>query len=353
MSETPGPFVDVEVDAAAPPNQCPTATIDSVQPSSTVPTNTEVTVDASSSNDPDGDVESYLWVWGDGDTGLGPAIHRHTYSDDGHYVITVAVIDDDGCTYNPEAPATHSARTTATVTVTNQDPVAVLTLTPNGTAEPGQDITFDTVDSEDPDGTIVTRSIAFGDGRTWNLTDGDVARAFNYPSEGVFTATLTITDDDGATATDSKTITIEEYVAPPDRSGTYDLDVEISVLCGGTIDLSGNFIWIVDYEFSAVTIAESGSSTVRPEFVRIDPPGLMTGTFSDLDFFASRTIEPGLGLGCAEFYTFDVTFSEDGTTFDGAFNAEYVVRGAPWGSCGSDPPCSSYSADIIGTLRTD
>ncbi|HEY6739139.1 MAG TPA: PKD domain-containing protein, partial [Actinopolymorphaceae bacterium] len=54
-------------------------------------------VDASASTDPDGDVESYAWDFGDGDTGSGVTA-SHTYADAGTYPITLTVTDDRGGT---------------------------------------------------------------------------------------------------------------------------------------------------------------------------------------------------------------------------------------------------------------
>jgi len=54
-----------------------------------------VTVDGSTSSDPDGSIVKYLWEFGDGATANGPAA-THTYTEPGTYLVTLAVQDDRG-----------------------------------------------------------------------------------------------------------------------------------------------------------------------------------------------------------------------------------------------------------------
>ena len=78
-------------------------------------------------------------------------------------------------------------------TTPNQAPTAVAKL--SGEAVLNAAATFDTTGTADPDGSIATRSWAYGDGQT-GTADSHV-----YSAVGTFTATLTVTDDKGATAT--------------------------------------------------------------------------------------------------------------------------------------------------------
>ncbi|MCV2395822.1 PKD domain-containing protein [Actinotalea sp. M2MS4P-6] len=77
------------VDVPEPPNQAPTASF-----SSSV-TDLTVTLDGSSSTDPDGTVVSYLWDLGDGSTDTG-ATTSHTYAAGGTYTVELTVTDNDG-----------------------------------------------------------------------------------------------------------------------------------------------------------------------------------------------------------------------------------------------------------------
>lgn len=55
--------------------------------------------DASSSFDPDGTIQSYVWDFGDGITGVG-AIVVHTYESPGEYTVTLTVTDNAGMDYS-------------------------------------------------------------------------------------------------------------------------------------------------------------------------------------------------------------------------------------------------------------
>jgi PKD repeat protein len=80
----------------------------------------------------------------------------------------------------------------------------------------GLDCTFDGSASADVDGTVVSHTWSFGDG-----TSGTGATATHrYTAAGTFTAALTVTDDDGATGTTSRTVT----VAPLPPAGTLVAD---------------------------------------------------------------------------------------------------------------------------------
>jgi len=54
-----------------------------------------VTLDGSGSHDPDGNIVSWHWKFGDGSTGSGEVVH-HTYSNNGEYTVTLNVTDDSG-----------------------------------------------------------------------------------------------------------------------------------------------------------------------------------------------------------------------------------------------------------------
>ena len=87
----------------------------------------------------------------------------------------------------------------------NEPPIANFTCTPlNPTVN--QAITFDATTSYDPDGNITSYDWNFGDGNTTNTTEKTIAHS--YASAGDYNVILTVTDDDGAMNSTSKTITI-------------------------------------------------------------------------------------------------------------------------------------------------
>ncbi len=165
----------------------------------TVDTSEVITFDASASYDPDGYIVSYTWDFGDGTTATGIMV-THAYADDGSYTVTLTVTDDDG--------ATDSAQDTKTVV--NRPPVAIFTESAHR-VDTSEVIYFDASHSYDLDGTIVSYSWDFGDGTTAT----GVSVQHSYPEDGIYTVTLTVTDDDGATdsAQDTKTVVNRPPVA--------------------------------------------------------------------------------------------------------------------------------------------
>src|SRR5690606_17365407 len=79
-------------------------------------------------------------------------------------------------------------------------------------SEPGLQIRFDGGASNDPDGSVVAWAWDFGDGTTG---EGKVA-IHAYEAEGTYTAKLTVTDDEGETASDTLLVTLVK-VEPPNE----------------------------------------------------------------------------------------------------------------------------------------
>jgi len=61
--------------------------------------NHSMVFDASGSFDPDGTIQSYVWDFGDGITGVG-AVVVHTYESPGEYTVTLTVTDNAGMDYS-------------------------------------------------------------------------------------------------------------------------------------------------------------------------------------------------------------------------------------------------------------
>ena len=159
----------------------------------------EVSFDASSSYDPDGNIVSYEWNFKDGNTGSGEMIN-HTFISTGNYNVKLAVFDDEGATDS----VTKSITVTYPIT-SNQSPIASFTANPTSGDAPLV-VFFSASNSYDSDGTIVSYQWDFRDGNTGNgLT---INHTFIYA--GSYNVGLTITDNEGATDSTTKTITVTE-----------------------------------------------------------------------------------------------------------------------------------------------
>lgn len=126
-----------------------------------------------------------------------------------------------------------------------QPPIALLAvLVPADDQEAPVTVIFDMSGSNDPDGVIVGYELDFGD-ITPSVTGIDVADAQShaYSLEGTYTATLTVTDNDGRIAMDSDTVTIGPAMITfaSNRGGDYGIyrmRVDGSLL-GTVLDVPG------------------------------------------------------------------------------------------------------------------
>ena len=85
----------------------------------------------------------------------------------------------------------------------NQPPVASFTVSPSSPVT-GQAASFNGLGSYDVDGTISQYSWQFGDG----TTGAGATTSHAYSSAGTYTARLTVTDDDGATHSTTRSVTV-------------------------------------------------------------------------------------------------------------------------------------------------
>jgi PKD repeat protein len=97
----------------------------------------------------------------------------------------------------------------------NQSPTAQAGGPYSGAA--GASISFSSAGSSDPDGTIASYSWSFGDGTT--STQANPTKS--YAAAGSYTATLTVTDNQGATGTDQAGVTVTAAPAGLTWSSTF------------------------------------------------------------------------------------------------------------------------------------
>ena len=350
-----------------------------------------ISFDGTGSTDPDGSIASYDWDFGDGTVipNAGPT-PTHTYSAAGVYNVTLTVTDDAG--------VSDSAGTTADIGAGNQLPVA----DPNGpyTGTAGSPVTLDGSGSTDPDGTIVAYDWDFGDGNTGT----GVNPTHIYAADGIYTVTLTVTDDAGDTSDPATTTaSIGAVNQPPlaDPNGPYTGVVDVPVMFDGTgsSDPDGT-IASYDWDFGdgntgtgpqpQHTYATSGvydviltvtdnagdssepvttTATIDPanQAPTADPNGPYTGTVGiAIDFDGSGSNDPdgtivtydwdfgdgntGTGVNPAYTYAgdgvFDVTLT---VTDDAGATSAPVTTTATIALAGNQPPVADPNGPYTGT----
>jgi len=149
------------------------------------------------SSDPDGSIALASWSFGDGATASGLNV-AHSYATAGTYTATLTVVDNKGA----------SDTDTATITVQNRPPNA--NAGPDETGMQNTSFTLNGSGSADPDGSIVTYAWTFGDGTTGT----GAMPGHSYTAPGTYTAWLTVTDNNGASASDNAVVTVNS-TAPP------------------------------------------------------------------------------------------------------------------------------------------
>jgi len=201
-------------------NRPPNATF--TESAETVYTGEIITFNASDSYDPDGDITSYFWEFGDG-TNAADVTTEHSYPLEGNYTVTLTVTDDDNATDT----------TTAIKTVLNRPPVAIFTQ--NATiVDIDELIRFDAFGSYDHDGSILGYFWDFGDGTNVTMC---VLLGHAYTEDGNYTVTLTVVDNNGASSSVSTMITVNSSSGWP-----------LSLVAGialGIAGLTGTAVYII------------------------------------------------------------------------------------------------------------
>ncbi|MEW5825776.1 MAG: PKD domain-containing protein [Candidatus Bipolaricaulota bacterium] len=182
-----------------------------------------VTLSAAPSSDPDGDIETYTWDFGDGGQGAGGNV-AHTYTAPGTYTIVLIVEDEYG--------ATGQASKTVYVTAPEPaGPTAQFTASPSSGTSP-LTVTFNAAASTYEAGTIVAYDWGFGDGGTGF---GQTA-THTYFSAGTqtFTVTLTVRGSDGKLGSTTGTVRVTApgggtTPTPGAPSARFDIDESIGV----------------------------------------------------------------------------------------------------------------------------
>ncbi|NJO63026.1 MAG: PKD domain-containing protein [Richelia sp. RM2_1_2] len=144
------------------------------------------------------DTHTIEWDFGDGSTVTDVLEPSHNYSQNGTYTVTLTITDSDGA----------ATVDTLTVTVNNAAPIITEIISDTNINE-GNIANFSATVT-DPGNDILTYIWNFGDG-----TDPVVGNNVNhkYLDNGTYIATLTVTDSDGASTTQTRTVQVNN-VAP-------------------------------------------------------------------------------------------------------------------------------------------
>jgi PKD repeat protein len=210
------------------PNQPPTASLSitnsltksALTGSVTAPAS--ITASTAGSTDSDGTIVSSTINFGDGSAPVSGSAASHTYSAAGTYTITGTVTDNLGATASKSAAIVISSSI-------NQPPVAVISATPNSAYAPAT-ISVSAAGSSDPDGTIASSVISFGDG----TSASGLTASHTFSVAGVYTLTAKVTDNSGAssTATTSVTVKAPEVIMSSPANGAL-LASQVHVVASG------------------------------------------------------------------------------------------------------------------------
>jgi len=169
---------------------------------------------------------------------------------------------------------------------TNERPTAHFDYTP---ASPGtgEQITFDASASGDPDGTVANYTWAFGDGNTITTTDSVVNHTYTMPGE--YDVRMTVTDDNGATRTRTKTLLVNSL---PSAALTFDCTEQACTFnAGGSSDdgTIANYTWTFG-DGNTTTTADAVIDHTYPDGGSYDVALTVTDDFGATDT-ATGTVE--------------------------------------------------------------
>ena len=236
------------------PNQPPTAALSvsaplvSTSSTGTMTAPATITASTTGSTDPDGSIVSSTINFGDGSAAVSGPSASHTYSTAGTFTITATVTDNLGATASKSATIVVSSSA-------NQPPIAQISATPGAAYAPAT-ISATAAGSSDPDGTIASSVISFGDG----TSASGLTAAHKFSAAGVYTVTAKVTDNLGASSSASTSVTVKapEVVVSSPVSGTI-LPQQVHVVASG---FSGNPVTAMQIYVDGAMVYSVGSASL-------------------------------------------------------------------------------------------
>ncbi|HUW82303.1 MAG TPA: PKD domain-containing protein, partial [Phycisphaerae bacterium] len=291
-------------------NQPPHAVADAEPAGGTAPLT--VLLYGGDSSDPDGQVVAYNWRFGDGQSAGGP-LAEHVYAQEGDYVATLTVTDDEGDIDTAEVLVSVDGPSSDV----NHSPIAVIDADPTEGAAPLA-VRFDASFSRDPDGdAIIDYQWEFGDGQTGS---GQVVH-HTYEGAGEYWAGLTVTDDSGAIGTTSALITVE--AAAP----------QMAVSPGGGLISSGRQGGPFNPPSKTYTVQNTGTAALNWAAARIRNWVSLSTTGGTLNAGASQAVVVSINaqadnLGAGS-YDDTVTFTNLSNGVGNASRSVYLTVESP------------------------
>lgn len=251
----------------------------------------EVEFNPSLSTDRDGSITKFIWTFGDNskaDTILNNSIITHKYLQAGQYRVRLRAIDNESKVDSIEQ----------FVTTNNQPPQAALRITPPSGKVP-LDIDYTATGSFDPDGTISSYEILFGDGETSRSAAGK----HTYRNDANYQVMLIVKDNLGLA--DTTIVGVRVSTPPiavlkinPEEGGKIPLSLTVSGKGshdphpGGSISVYRITITNVSTSAQQIFPQDSVSTTLTsPAFYRIS---LEVTNNRGLTSLAEKVIPAGL-----------------------------------------------------------
>jgi PKD repeat protein len=210
------------------------------------------------------DAEVTEWSWdfdGDGTPDANTATAAYQYKAAGDFSVSLTVHDAQGLSH-----AKTSTITIAPVPPNNPPPTASFTYDCDVTA-----CSFVSTSSDVAPGTIASYAWNFGDGTTADVNNP--SHGYNVTTATDFTVSLTVTDNQGATAVASQTVTVDPVPnAPPSAGFTYACNLAVCSFVSTSTDVApgtiASFAWTFgDNGIAAVNSpSHTYSVTARTEF---------------------------------------------------------------------------------------
>ncbi len=134
-------------------------------------------------------------------------------------------------------------------------------------ANEGSTVTFDGSKSSDADGTIVKYEWDFQNDGVYDLTGASPTASFKFMDDFKGQVKLRVTDNEGATSTDTKSVTISNVAPTANAGGPYSGEINKTVQLSGSATDPGNdvltFQWDLDNDGIYETNGQSPQVTFR------------------------------------------------------------------------------------------